>query len=171
MTTQPDLRWYTDISASKTLWPRCPFASVHRCPRYYQSVALLGETGISTAIKPIEDAELLGRWKRTDLWPVVSEQATSVMGPDKEPHIFSRFCPEVSFDRFGWFASHLAYHADEIDSDCASRKLAEEAATPDDWRWLWALVTPMHYSDCPLYSLLLLGVNNTNKKSQIGFTA
>ena len=80
MTIQPDLKWYTEISASKTLSPRCPFASVHRCPRYYQGVALLGETGVATTIDPAEDAELLERWKRTDLWPVVREQETSVMG-------------------------------------------------------------------------------------------
>src|SRR6266478_1120232 len=50
MTPQPTLKWYTDISASKSLSPRCPFASVHRCPRYYQSVSLLGEAGVATAI-------------------------------------------------------------------------------------------------------------------------
>jgi hypothetical protein len=170
MTIQPDLKWYTEISASKTLSPRCPFASVHRCPRYYQGVALLGETGVATTIDPAEDAELLERWKRTDLWPVVREQETSVMGSPNEPHIFSRFCPEVLFDGFGWFASHLAYHADELDSECASRRLAKEGASPDDWRWIWASVTSMHYSDCPLYSPLLFGVNDTGKKSPIGFT-
>lgn len=168
MTIQPDLKWYTAISASKSLSPRCPFASVHRCPRYYQGVALLGETGVSTAIDAEEDSRLLEQWKRTDLWPVVAEQATSVMG--NEPHIFSRFCPEVSFDRLGCFASHLAYYADEIDSDAAHVRLANEGAASDDWRWFWASVTPMHYADCPLYSPLLRGINDTNRKTRIGFT-
>jgi hypothetical protein len=91
------------------------------------------------------------------------------MGPANEPHIFDKFCPEVTFERFGWFASFLARHADEIDSDCASRRLAEEGGSADDWRWLWASATPMHYSDCSLYSPLLMGVNDIAKKPQIGF--
>src|SRR5437667_2080318 len=80
MTPQPTLKWYTDISASKSLSPRCPFASVHRCPRYYQSVSLLGEAGVATAIEPEEDSKLLEQWKRTDLWPVVDEQHAAVRG-------------------------------------------------------------------------------------------
>ena len=87
----PDLQWYTGISKGKKLAPRCPFASVHRCPRYYQSVALLGETGCATKIDPEEDKRLLERWKRSDLWPVVDEQATSVMGPSDEPKHFMNF--------------------------------------------------------------------------------
>ena len=170
MAIQPDLKWYTEISGSKSLSPRCPFASVHRCPRYYQSVALLGETGVATAIDASEDSRLLEEWKRTDLWPVVAEQATSVMGPANEPHIFSKFCPEVSFDRFGWFASGLAYYADEIDSDAVHRRLSKENAVSDDWRWIWSSVIPMHYADCPLYSPLLLGINDKKGKSQIGFS-
>jgi hypothetical protein len=125
--------------------------------------------GVATAIDPAEDSELLERWKRTDLWPVVREQATSIKGPSDEPHVFSNFCPEVSFDRFGWFASHLGYHSDEIDSDFACRRLKDQGAGPSDWRWLWSLVAPMHYSDSPLYSPLLLGVNDTKKKQQMGF--
>ena len=166
MTPQPTLKWYTDISASKSLSPRCPFASVHRCPRYYQSVSLLGEAGVATAIEPEEDSKLLEQWKRTDLWPVVDEQHAAVRG---RPSIFSNFCPEVSFDRYGWFASHLAYYADEQDIDVAHRNLAADGAPGDDWRWDWVQVVPMHYADCPLYSPLLLGVNDVQRKSQIGF--
>jgi hypothetical protein len=166
---QPDLKWYTGISATKGLPPRCPFASVHRCPRYYQSLSLLGEAGITTRIEPEEDKRLLDQWKRSDLWPVVNEQATSVMGAPEEPHHFSKFCPEVSFERFGWFASHLSYHADEIDQDAAQSRLADEGAPGTDWQWIWALVTPMHYANCPLYSPLLSGVNQLPGRNPLGF--
>lgn len=166
---QPDLNWYTEISAGKNLAPRCPFASVHRCPRYYQSVSLLAETGITTQIEASEDNKLLDQWKRSDLWPVIKEQATSVLGPSDEPHHFSKFCPEVSFDVFQWFASHLSYYSDEIDQDVAHRNLAAEGATGHDWRWFWALVLPMHYAGCPLYSPLLSGVSHVTGGNTIGY--
>ena len=158
MTPQPDLKWYSEINAGKNLSPRCP--------RYYERVSLLGEAGIATAIAPDEDSRLSEQWKRTDLWPVVDEQHAAVWG---RPSIFFKICPEVSFERYGWFASHLAYYPDEQDSDVAHRNLAVEGALGSDWRWNWALIVPMHYADCPLYSPLLLGVQNVQRKSQIGF--
>jgi hypothetical protein len=166
---QPDLNWYTEISAGKNLAPRCPFASVHRCPRYYQSVSLLGEAGITTQIEASEGNRLLNQWKRTDLWPVVNEQATSISGPTDEPRHFSKFCPEVSFDRFKWFASHLSYYSDEIDQDVANSNLAAEGVSGSDWQWIWALVVPMHYADCPLYSPLLSGVSDIAGRNPTGF--
>ena len=93
------------------------------------------------------------------------------MSPSGRPSIFSSFCPEVSFDCFGWLVSNFAYHADEIDADIARRRLAAEDGTSHDWRWALSSAIPLHYGDCPVYSLLLLGVNDTQKKSQIGFNA
>jgi len=166
---QPDLKWYTEISAAKNFAPRCPFASVHRCPRYYQSLSLLGEAGVTTRIEPNEDEKLLKQWKRSDVWPAVHEEATSVVGPSGEPHHFLKFCPEVSFDRFGWFASDLSCHNDEIDEDAAHSRLIDEGASGEDWHWIWAFVKPMHYTDCPLYSSLLPGVNEVHPRNPIGF--
>jgi hypothetical protein len=52
----------------------------------------------------------------------------------------------------------------------ADRALAREEAPAHDWRSTWSVATPLHYSDCPLYSLLVLGVNETTKsRSPIGF--
>ena len=166
---QPDLKWCTEISAAKSLSTRCPFASVHRCPRYYASTSLLGNAGVATPLDPQDDQRLLERWKRSDLWPVTDEQETRIGGQPGKPSIFSNFCPEVTFDIFGWFASTLAYHTDEIDVDNAHRFLSKTGTNTHDWRWTWSIVTPMHYTECPLYSLLVLGVNDIKNKSQIGF--
>lgn len=149
--TIPNLAWYTERSGSRSLLPRCPFASVHRCPRFYQSLSLMGEAG-SAKIDPEEDKKLNERWQRSDLWPTTREQATSIMGLGDS--MFRNFCPEVSFEQFGLFASHLYQYADGRDADIAHAKLSREQATREDWRWTWQSITPLHYSDCPLYSPL-----------------
>lgn len=155
MFVQPDLRWYTEISERKGLVPRCPFATVERCPRFYQSLSLLGDVGITTKLAPAEDKRLLGLWSRTDVWPKVAEQETSVSGSDDRHHLFSNFCPEVSFQTFGLFAVSLSRFADEIDRDVRHEALAMAGTSHGpDWRWNWEHVQEQHYTDCPLYSVL-----------------
>jgi hypothetical protein len=153
MTIIPDLLWYIQAGKDKGITGRCPFATVESCPRYYQSLSLLGEAG-STKIAPHEDARLLAYWQASDLWPRTGEYATSVSGPAGDPHQFSNFCPEVAFDRFGYFATFLARYADEIDAGVAHTQLSKEHAPGKDWRWSWAAVSPEHYADCSLYSVL-----------------
>jgi hypothetical protein len=149
----PDLKWYISISHQKGGQPRCPFATVWSCPRFYQSLALLGEAG-STKIDPEEDKKLLKHWEKSDLWPTTREYATSISGSPGEPHIFSNFCPEVSFGRFGYFASLLARYADRIDMGIALKRLNKQEASANDWGWSWAEVSEMHYMECPVYSIL-----------------
>ena len=149
----PNINWYTLISKNKCLAPRCPFASVHRCPRFYQSLFLLGSAG-STSIDCKENKKLLRRWRKSDLWPVTREQETTIYGTRGEYKDFCNFCPEVTFERFGFFASDLARYAGE-DVGVAHPNLSKESASSNDWRWSWAHVAPMHYSECPLFSSLL----------------
>lgn len=91
--------------------------------------------------------------------PKTAEQATGVMSSEdqlgqRKTVGYSNFCPEVSYDSFGYFASSLHRYADEIDSDCAHARLGKMKAPRGDWRWAWASVRAMHYSECPLYSIL-----------------
>lgn len=151
--TIPDLPWYLGRSARYGGKPRCPFATVERCPRYYQSLALLGEAG-STKIGPDEDARLLEKWKRSELWPRTGEYETALGGPDGRWTQYVNFCPEVTFDCFGYFAVYLHRYSDEIDADTAHARLAEMGVPRNDPRWNWDHVEPMHYSECYLYSLL-----------------
>jgi len=105
-------------------------------------------------VAPHEDARLHAYWQASDLWPRTGEYATSVSGPGGDPHQFTNFCPEVAFDRFGYFASFLARYADEIDIGIAHTQLSKEHAPINDWRWSWAAVSPEHYANCSLYSVL-----------------
>jgi hypothetical protein len=105
----PDFGWYGTISSLRGLSPRCPFASVERCPRYWQSLSLLGELG-STKLDALRDEELQRRWERSEHWPPTAEYATSIAGSKDESDqwkspMLSNFCPETTYDRFGYFAS------------------------------------------------------------------
>ena len=159
----PNLNWYISVSKDQRLSPRCPFASVYRCPRFYQSLSLLGRAG-STEIAPEEDKRLKDEWQKTDVWPVTDEQATMIAGPKDEIKHFSRFCPEVIYDRFGFFATELHKFSDEIDMSAAHAKLRNEGALPDDWKWNWSRIDPLHYTECPLYSLLRAGKGKNTPK-------
>lgn len=129
----------------------------------------MGEAGVATSIDPQEDQRLLEKWKHSDLWPVIEEYESQIAGPPGKPSVFTNFCPEVSFDIFGWFGSTLAYYTDETDQDCAHRSLANEEASNHDWRWTFSVVVPLHYTDCPLYSLLTLGLYEVKNRLPIGF--
>jgi len=149
----PDLEWYTTKSISVGKSPRCPFASIKRCPRFYQSVALMGESG-STNIPEKANKKLLKAWKKSQLWPITNEQATSISGPAERIKHYWNFCPEVTFERFGIFTTDIDEYADEVDMDFAHSKLAALGISTDDWRWRWLNVRPQHYFDCPLFSVL-----------------
>ena len=152
----PDLDWYTGLSKVESIPPRCPYANAHKCPRYYASLHLLGEVGITTQISSEKTMELDALWERSHLLPVIAEQDTGITSSERRTTGFSNFCPEVSFDVFGLFADHLHRYSDEIDTEVAHARLEKEAR-PKDWRWRWAFVSARHYLTCPLYSQLLTG--------------
>ncbi len=135
--------------------PRCPFATVESCPRFYQSLSLLGSAG-STAIESSEDNRLFEKWEKSDLWPKTMEQETIIYGNNK---FFAKFCPEVAFEGFGYFASYLGRYSGEREHGLAHEKLGEIGASSEDYRWAWLSVTSMHYTECPLYSVLLYRCN------------
>lgn len=155
----PDLDWYTDISKREGVSPRCPFANVHRCPRYYYSLNLLGNAGTTTKIKPEKIQELDSLWDKTDILPVVAEHDTGITSYDEKVSSYSNFCPEISFDIFGLFASYLHRYGDEFEREYTHEQLKTDKH-PNDWRWNWAHVSPLHYLKCPVYSQLLSRQSN-----------
>ena len=168
----PDLTWYQEKSKSTGNTPRCPFASLRRCPKYYFSIWIMGEYGGASKIDEKTDQELQAYWEKTDLWPIPKELEPAAAGPLNDTHIFSNICPEVSYERFGYFASGLYAYSDEIDKDIAHKRLSETNAKHNHWGWAWAGVTPQHFSDCPYFSQLLAGVKEMSEQSpkrKIGF--
>lgn len=150
MPFEPDRNWYTDQSKKKGITPRCPFAAIERCPRYYFSLSLMGSEGFSTPIEASTDARVKEKWQRSDLWPATDEQSPMIEGsPGKKD--FTKFCPEVIYDRFGLFAENLWSYADELDRSILS---AHDGSCLPNWQYRWESLTPLHYSDCNLYSLL-----------------
>lgn len=150
----PDFSWYSAGSTRLGLKsPRCPFASVHACPRYYQSLSLLGGAGCAS-IPRTEDDALKTKWEQHPLWPTTAEQSTGIGAYNGKPKDFRNFCPEVAYDQFGLFATFLNDYVDEDARDSLARRLTEIGASQDDPRWRWASIRPQHYAECPLHSAL-----------------
>lgn len=153
ITITPDYDWYKSVSKMQRSTNRCPFAQVRRCPRYFYSRSLLGDCG-STPIEKELDEELTRLWQLSEFAPTTDEDMPSVtQSGDKHPS-FWKFCPEVMFDRFGWFVSDLSPYADEIDEQAGRNMLERLGLNSRHPRWIWSAAQPMHYSDCPQYSLL-----------------
>ena len=153
MQINPDKNWYKSISEKKALPTRCPYASVERCPRYFQSVALHEATG-GTALDPKEEKRLTEKWENSELWPRLPEQATSAFIAGEKLSFILHFCPEFTYQRFGLFCTGIGFHTDEIDRDAMHAFLKRENVPMEDPRWLYAHVTSEHYSDCDMYSLI-----------------
>jgi hypothetical protein len=153
MEVEPNIEWYLGTSRERGVEPRCPFATVERCPRYLASLSLLEHMG-HTGIPDDEYQKLHKKWENSDLLPRIAEQDTSISGsPDSK--CMSNYCPEVSFESFGVFASLLCEHGDEIDREMAFARLKKANVPIENWKWRWAALKAMHYTECPLYSPLL----------------
>jgi hypothetical protein len=155
----PNWEWYAAKSRQMNGPSRCPFASANRCPRYYESLYLLGSVGIATKIPEEAKIKLDSQWKSFEA--TIGEEAASISGGEgNDTKAMSNFCPEVSFNIFGLFASGLHPHHGAIDLGMAHARLEREKVKRGDPRWDWANVTPRHYTECPEYSILQGNVMN-----------
>lgn len=162
--TVPDQKWYRNISAELELAPECPCANVHRCPRYFSSMGLLGKARMITAISEDKNSELEEFWRKTDLLPVVEEEDSSISGDERRWTCFSNFCPEVAGSYLGQYASYLCRHADEIDRDSGQR-IALRDGIPGDWRGDWASVSACHYTQCRAYTQVKNFHDNSSQRN------
>lgn len=161
----PNAEWYARLSQRRATVAHCPFATVEACPRYYQSLSLLGEAG-STRIPEREDQRLLKRWKKNDLWPRTDDQATAISGAPGNPSIFSNFCPEVTAQRFGYFATSLTRYADELDVGQAHERLAKEGIPAGHPSWSWSSYASQHFTECAMYAVLSQRATTPRREAQ-----
>jgi HNH endonuclease len=154
-----DLAWYSAESRKQKLRLRCPIAHAELCPRYYRTLAVLGEGGHPghapiTQIPSERAASLDRKWKAFE--SVVLEEEPSTFWAGEEDHMeryaVSHVCPEVSYEIFGYFASDLHAYADEMDRAFDKKDYRRESNfeqyDPD-----WESVTPRHYTECREYSI------------------
>jgi Hypothetical protein (DUF2513) len=163
-TDLPDIKWYLRISAERGVTPRCPFASVERCPRYYQSLSALGRAKISVELAPDEDKRLHVHWEKSELWPKSEEDSTHMFGNGEKFLTFSNFCPEVTYERFGHFAGQLVDYYDAAERYAAHQRLEGENCPSESWQWEWASLKPLHFTECPLYSPLSHAADATKQQ-------
>lgn len=149
--TIPDSSWYRSKSVERNAPASCPYANVHKCPRYYASTYMLGKAKIITSISDDKIQSLDAFWASSGLLPVIAEEDTGISGTQGSWGAFSNFCPEVTFVYLHYYASYLAKYVDEIDSDCG-RRIAERENRPNDWRYEWGFMSPCHFLDCSVYN-------------------
>ncbi|MFJ2546601.1 hypothetical protein ACIOVF_09070 [Pseudomonas sp. NPDC087612] len=149
--TIPDLQWYRSKSSERNAPASCPYANVHKCPRYYLSLDILGRAGITTCISDDKKEHLDKLWADSGLLPVVAEEDPDIRGSQGRWSAFSNFCPEVAFKYFHYYASYLAKYVDDIDGDYV-RRIAERENKPNDWRYEWGFMSPCHFLDCSVYN-------------------
>lgn len=160
----PTIEWYKSISAKYNLTPRCPFANVYKCPKYYDSLYLLEGTG-ATSIADQDIKELNRYWEERKLKFALKEEIPGIAKKNDKFSYLTNFCPEVTFIRFRYFAEMLSEFADEIDKDVRYTELEKRNIDTNDWRWYFQYLTPQHYTDCSYYSILLK--NTIDQKSGI----
>lgn len=152
----PDFAWYRAQSDARKLPPRCPFAGVDRCPRFYESLIILKRAGVIAGVSKDDEERLDAKWRAW--FEPVAEKAPAVMGVDDRFVGASNICPEVGYDVFRYFGTSFHRHADESDAGFAHEWLAKQAAPSDHPLWHWSTVREMHYTECPMYSTLATAV-------------
>ncbi len=156
----PDLEWYKKISTKNKVPPRCPYTMLYTCPIYFESIALLRNTG-ATELDKNDEEKLIKYWKDRELNPSLLEETPSVLHHKTKGFSFlNNFCPEVIYLRFGYFASFISNFEDETDQAMRHFDLKKRNIPLHSWAWNWSNLRAKHYTDCRLYSILSNPKNN-----------
>jgi len=137
--------WYVNESKKLGVTARCPYASLELCPRYHACWNMLGRYGYAGI--PEKSRKYLDlRWESV----VYAEEVSPfILSEDRELKSLFRFCPEVTYESYGYFALSLIGYTDDIDIDRAYERLG------DKFDPCWARKEFVHYTGwCKEYSIL-----------------
>lgn len=161
-----DFAWYSAESRKNRLPPRCPIASADLCPRYYFSLEALTRAGHFTEIPRELSAKLARKWEMFEAamdedkpWAANQHEHDDKTGSKLLPlQSVSHFCPEVSYERFKYFASDLiAYYGADADERMEERaydkKLYKSEGISEQFDPNWEKVGACHYTECREYSI------------------
>jgi len=138
----PDIKWYKSISKSEKLTPFCPFADADKCNHYDESFGVINSPNSEFTQYP-EDS------KSTKFW-----QSPKVLYRNGERKGYKNLCPEIGYKYLDFFATNFYFFIEEKDRICRHNKLIMESVPNGQWRWYYDMIEPLHYSDCPQFSIL-----------------
>lgn len=151
-----DFSLYSGESRKHRLSPRCPLANAAYCPRYYASRAVLASESMTTLIAPERATALGKKWELFQEIIAEEEPNLDLVGHEHSEGMtvssVNHFCPEVSYDSFGYFASHLHRYADHRDAE-ADFASYQRDGIGEQFDTNSAAVTPHHYTECREYSI------------------
>jgi len=148
----PDKKWWEIQSTTRSAQAQCPFANSYKCPRYYESLALLSKVNMISGMPKNKDEELSHFWGGTIFSSLCDEEVPSLRRKDYgSVASISNFCPEVSFKYFSYYADSMHKYADEIDHDSGIRNAVRDGL-PNDWKYNWMAVHPVFYLDCEIFN-------------------
>ncbi|WP_259468998.1 hypothetical protein [Salmonella enterica] len=147
----PDKIWWEKECNNRNASSICPYASSHRCPRYYDSIVLLSRSNMIAGMAPEKEKELNEFWERTNFSSLCDEEVPAVTTKEFGGlSSVSNFCPEVSFKYLSYYADHMHKYVDDIDQD-TGRRIAEKDNLENDWKYTWMSVEPKFYLDCDVF--------------------
>ena len=151
----PNLDWYSTVGDQRGKDRRCPFATVNRCPKYFETLVVLEQQYNSPKIPRAIQKSMVKKWREDELWAVtLADKPKAIEYRDTGNHLeFRSLCPEASFEVFELFTSSISYFKSTLDFKVRELQIKDTVYGSMHWHWVWQYfhVEPMHFSDCSMF--------------------
>ncbi|NTV05179.1 MAG: hypothetical protein HGA59_01535 [Chlorobiaceae bacterium] len=147
----PDIVWYTEVSKKCKVTPRCPFAFLELCPQYFRSYDVLRTIDHQFDIEEDKYKRLDAKW--TEYNQLTNDEMQMAHGSCNSYIV--NFCPEITYNAYGYFASYLGKYADHIDEE-QNIKILKRKGVIDNHPGFksWGFIKEKHFTECSFYSLI-----------------